>query len=270
MLLHKIRRLILSRRNSTLIIGFLVFLYLCSLKKSKSSRHDSFRIRGKKLKPKEVTTSQPKVSKPVVIARVLGNDLPPLHHEYQTYLNTKYILDREKLPDEYQKFWVVNCLESDEKVQNLTALLTRYEQQYQLVKCTNKSNPQKYMRDILKANKARNRAIRASFKKFNPNWVFVLDGSHFVTEQSLIPLKNVVQTQIPMLHFVASYRLLFKYLVDSRTKLRRNDTTCGTLAKKIGLKCQRKTVKISLKYQKFCFFFQNFAPEVLSCSIFSK
>ena len=235
-----------------------MFLYLCSLKKSKSSRHDSFRIRGKKLKPKEVTTSQPKVSKPVVIARVLGNDLPPLHHEYQTYLNTKYILDREKLPDEYQKFWVVNCLESDEKVQNLTALLTRYEQQYQLVKCTNKSNPQKYMRDILKANKARNRAIRASFKKFNPNWVFVLDGSHFVTEQSLIPFKNVVQTQIPMLHFVASYRLLFKYLVDSRTKLRRNDTICGTLTEKSRLKMPDKMslkYKSCRKYQKFCLFF---------------
>ena len=206
----------MHKKNALLIICFLFFLLITSLRKPKQGRRStrsSYRGRApsNELRDDEIV---PKV----IIARILGNDLPPLHYEHQTYINMKFIIDNERLPDNFDRFWTVNCLETERKVQNLTGFLIARQERFNVLSCSNKTVAEKYVADILRANKARNFAIRSSFKLFKPHWVFLFDGSQFLTEEGLGTITKVLKTSIPLLHLTPAYRLIYKYAIDWKTK----------------------------------------------------
>ncbi|XP_075240252.1 uncharacterized protein LOC142335808 [Convolutriloba macropyga] len=130
----------------------------------------------------------------------------------------KFIIDNERLPDNFDRFWTVNCLETERKVQNLTGFLIARQERFNVLSCSNKTVAEKYVADILRANKARNFAIRSSFKLFKPHWVFLFDGSQFLTEEGLGTITKVLKTSIPLLHLTPAYRLIYKYAIDWKTK----------------------------------------------------
>lgn len=66
----------------------------------------------------------------IVLYRILGNDLPPLHRSDQTYANLKFILDYEPALPHCQKKWVVNRIVSSRMERRIIDLLECHGQSH--------------------------------------------------------------------------------------------------------------------------------------------
>jgi hypothetical protein len=66
----------------------------------------------------------------VILTRILGNALPPLHSRDQTLTNTRFILANESAWDNCQKTWILNRILDSEEKAALVDLLREHKQQF--------------------------------------------------------------------------------------------------------------------------------------------
>ncbi len=66
----------------------------------------------------------------VVLTRILGNPLPPLHSHEQTLINTRFILEHESAWVNCQKTWILNRILDAEMKSALVELLREHKQQF--------------------------------------------------------------------------------------------------------------------------------------------
>ena len=79
---------------------------------------------------KDLPVQKPQKPFRYLIVRLLSNDLPPLHSENQTFLNTKFIIENEKLPENFYRLWIFHSIIDGEKLRTITKLLNEYGEWY--------------------------------------------------------------------------------------------------------------------------------------------
>ena len=150
-----------------------------------------------------------------IIIRILGNDLN-MHGENQTYINLKFTLENEKNFKDTSKLFILNKIINETKKNKIINLLNKHSIKYidfpfdktELNKLKNNNNwtdielffkknvdyqfvgqHRKYILNKLKPfnqyiinnNGMRNFAIEYG-KKYNYEWIFVLDSNNFIIE----------------------------------------------------------------------------------------
>ena len=66
----------------------------------------------------------------ILLVRILGNDVPDLHHENQTLKNLKFTLKYEKDYKFIDKLFVLNRLYDENKKRDIIQLLQEFNQKY--------------------------------------------------------------------------------------------------------------------------------------------
>ena len=147
------------------------------------------------------------------VTRIISNDLPPLHGETQTYLNTKLILEREKLPSDFERIWILNSILNKTKKDHLRRLISSHREVYHIINPPSTKDAKILQNEVLNINKARNFAIEKSFQ-LGAKWVLILDGCSFLTSESLRSIENVLRrrNQSEVLYFLPMVRLQHKAL----------------------------------------------------------
>ena len=126
---------------------------------------------------------KPTVDKTVVVVRILSNDLPPLHGEQQTYLNTETILKHEQLPPGFKRLWMLSGMVDETKQGELFKLLHSHNEWYFVITISETNNVQELEEAALNVNKARNAGLKLGFDS-GAYWVIVFDGCSFITRES--------------------------------------------------------------------------------------
>ena len=151
------------------------------------------------------------MSKSVVVARILSNDLPPLHGDRQTYLNSRFILQHEILPPDFKRLWILNSIVNKSKQEELETLLTTYDEWFETISFPKTNNSKVLEQQVLNVNRARNIGIWEAFQS-GANWVLVLDGCSFLTSESLSSIAPFIRdkTRKEVLYFIPMVRLQHK------------------------------------------------------------
>lgn len=68
--------------------------------------------------------------KPIGLYRIIGNDIPGLHSEEQTYVNLKFILENEPRFDEVDSYFVLNRINDSDKLQKYKELLIQHNAKF--------------------------------------------------------------------------------------------------------------------------------------------
>ena len=186
---------------------------------------------NKFLKNKEfLTIDDVKLSKPkninysfnLVVLRIIGNDLPPLHTSNQSIFNIKYIIDNEKLPNSSKRIWILNRLIDNEKRDEIIRILNQNNETFKIINYDNKEllnigledfehsrnifnkeiffflkNKNKFFNKILmnfnkyimNNNGARNFALKTG-KEEKGKWILPLDGNIFITQDEYKKIEN--------------------------------------------------------------------------------
>ena len=163
-----------------------------------------------------------------VLWRILGSDLPPRHHQRQTFNNVKFILENEELTDDICRRWLLNRIWDGEAEKELITLLSLHHELVHRIPFDRKiyrhqfldpsglppkfdpmrivsAGPRNiaellalewvYRRKNLAAialNEARNIAIALGAKE--ARWVLPLDGSTFMSKDAICELRELIQT----------------------------------------------------------------------------
>ena len=157
----------------------------------------------------------------LVFARVLGNDLPPLHSTNQTAINTRTVLENETtLPSNCKRLWILNSIADKSKMDYLIVMLKNYNEEFRVIE-TDFNSPRKIVADGLNVNRARNLALKVGFEELEASWVFLFDGAAFLTTEGYSPLVvfSKEQQEKPVFHFTAVYRLLYKIQLKSELRI---------------------------------------------------
>lgn len=145
--------------------------------------------------------------KKYLIIRILGNDLPTLHGDNQTYSNLEFTLRHEKEFEKTDKLYILNRIINTKKKNKIEEILKNYNTNYihipfekkifdklpklnynlnQIKKMTHKKLTKllyRYNLYIVNNNGSRNFAIEYG-KQNNYEWTFVLDSNSFFTLKS--------------------------------------------------------------------------------------
>jgi len=166
-------------------------------------------------------------SSKLLLCRILGNDLPPRHHQRQTLNNVKFILEHERLTEQFERRWILNRLWDSGAEEKLIDLLKRSNQEFMSIPFNRNLYRQQsldasglprsfdpikimnsvtlkraqviafewiYRRKNLTAiglNSARNVAIETGLKQ--ARWVLPLDGNTFMRREALLDLLELIR-----------------------------------------------------------------------------
>ena len=172
-------------------------------------------------KPKDI-----KYNFNLVILRIIGNDLPPLHTSNQSIFNIEYIINNEELPNSSKRVWILNRLINNEKKDQIIKLLDKNNESYKIINYENKKlldiglenfehsrnifnreiffflkNKNKFFNKILinfnkyimNNNGARNFALEIG-KKEKGKWILPLDGNIFITKNDYKKIENDIES----------------------------------------------------------------------------
>ena len=186
-----------------------------------------------------------------IIIRILGNDIPGLHNESQTYNNLKFTLENEDDFPQTDKLYLLNKIYNQTKLSKITDLLDRHNANYKLIPFPDgdffdldkellgeEISFQKYKTrrfslkpfikklisindTIIGINKARNWAIDYGKKK-NYNWIFVLDSNQYFLKRDYEIIINSIKSDSQVL-IIPQYRLDDKNL-DNQVLLNINNS----------------------------------------------
>lgn len=65
--------------------------------------------------------------------RIIGNDLPPRHHDGQTLESLRFILEHEPALEQCEKRWIINRIYDPRRQEAIVALLERFRQRYEVI-----------------------------------------------------------------------------------------------------------------------------------------
>ncbi|XP_063720224.1 uncharacterized protein LOC134846762 [Symsagittifera roscoffensis] len=160
------------------------------------------------IQPEKIEGSRQKL---IYLTRIISNDLPPMHFEDQTYLNTKAILNHEPLPSNFRRFWVIYCVMNKTTELRLEKLIQSKQEKYHIVPFSSSKDVAAVIKETLNNDRARNIGVQMSFDD-GAEWVHSLDGCQFLTGESISnldrALNSLKDTQI--FHFVPLVRLWYK------------------------------------------------------------
>ena len=157
---------------------------------------------------------QKKVTTRFYIARVLSNDLPPLHSENQTLLNTELILNQEKLPSDYRRSWVVHSIVDSKKEKQLSELLNSKHERNTVIQLPKTSNFSVLKKMVFNVNRARSKILVSAFED-GAEWVIISDGCTFLTNESLDALQSFLENRGSLIFmFIPMFRLQHKVRID--------------------------------------------------------
>lgn len=74
----------------------------------------------------------PQTSKPFILFRAIGNDLPPRHAHGQAYENMRFMLENEKTFDDLDVRWYLNRILNQSELLRIVQLLVRHNQTFML------------------------------------------------------------------------------------------------------------------------------------------
>ena len=145
------------------------------------------------------------------IIRLLSNDLPPLHSQRQTYLNTELILKREKLPTGFKRLWILKSIVNRTKEAELVKLLRYFREDFEIIPLSNSNDPKILQKEVRDTNSGRNFGILRAFDD-GASWVFVFDGCLFITTEGFSSFKTFLSkpNKTEFLKFVPMVRLEYK------------------------------------------------------------
>ena len=144
------------------------------------------------------------------VARVLGNDLPPLHGENQTFLNTELILSQEMPPENFQRIWILSCIIDKTKEREILNLLKAKGELTQVIPLSKKMDLSTLKTDVFDVNRARNSVLVSAFEA-GAEWVILLDGSTFLTNESFNSFRTIIENRKKTLfNFIPMVRLQYK------------------------------------------------------------
>ncbi len=155
----------------------------------------------------------------IVVLRILSNDLPPLHSSNQSLLNTKYILEKEKLPSGFKRLWVLNSIANKDKEKDLVELLTSHGEVFDKIPLVLGKSVTAMESQALNPNAGRNKGIVRGFR-MGAKWVVVFDGCSFVTKESYDTLSTFLNSKTSasfIFHFIPMVRLQHKVQMNSET-----------------------------------------------------
>ena len=156
----------------------------------------------------------PECGNTIYIARILSNDLVPLHGEDQTLLNTQLILNREILPENIRRLWILNCFLDKSKERQILDLLASRGEYSEIITLSRNRNFTTMKADALNVNRARNRGLVSSFEA-GAAWVILLDGSSFITSDALNSLVTMIANpNDTRLNLIPMLRLQHKIKLD--------------------------------------------------------
>ena len=146
-----------------------------------------------------------------VICRILSNDLTPLHGNSQTFLNTVTILNQEKLPLDFRRHWIINCIMDKMKEKALIRLFKSRGETYDVIRPKKPASTFMLLNEALNVNRARNFGLFTSFQ-MGANWVYILDGASFLTSESLESITNITRNSSSdqTVFFIPMVRLQYK------------------------------------------------------------
>ncbi len=156
---------------------------------------------------------------PYVLARILSNDLSPLHGVNQTYFNTKLILEEEVIPEDFTRLWVVSSILDEHSKNLILQLLRRHHQWVKVIPVPKVSNFTQLKSSVLNPNRARNLALKSGLDA-GAKWVFLFDGGSILTSEAIKSLAGIGnRTRDPLIFaFIPTVRLLYKVeITSSRT-----------------------------------------------------
>ena len=169
------------------------------------------------------------VKKKFLIIRMLGNDMPNIHHKYQTLKNLEFTLKNESNFKNTDKIYLLNRIYDKTKREKIIQLLKQHKTKYieipfnmsyfkKLPKLNftyndlQMMNREEYIPKLLKHNlylvnnnKARNYCINYG-KKNNYEWTFALDSNSFFTEKDYYNIINNIDKKTQYIE-IPQYRL---------------------------------------------------------------
>tara|TARA_S200000501_G_scaffold131063_1_gene123910 strand:+ start:2947 stop:6174 length:3228 start_codon:yes stop_codon:yes gene_type:complete len=158
-----------------------------------------------------------------ILYRIIGNDMPPLQGEGQLIKNLKFIVEHEKLKEDYKRVWILNRIHDSQKLNKIKTFLDEQNEEYKEIDfiysefISQKLNINKnillllnnhfwYEADETKINlfvlllknfnnyaTNINQARNFCFKDGNIQnckWVFPLDGNIFIPDKNLLKISD--------------------------------------------------------------------------------
>jgi len=201
----------------------------------------------------------------ICLIRIIGNDLPGLHDEYQTLNNLEFILKNELSFDGVDKIFFINRIVSKEKNEKIRSLLNKYECSH----IEEKFNPREFIdipwntkdmpgtdylnsrkiseRDILfmdvvrrnlrnaylmNNNGARNSALEFGYSE-GYDWVLPFDGNCFFSEKQIKKLHHTLDEAKEDIEY-----LIFpmERCLENTTDLATKDATAAVEEPQIGFR----------------------------------
>ena len=162
----------------------------------------------------------------LLVIRIIGNDLPPLHNSSQTLLNIEFIIKNEKLPNSSKRLWIINRLINNKKSKEIINLLDQYKENYKIINYEKKilksigfedfqhsknifnrevffylKSKYKFLNKILinfnkyimNNNGARNFALKIG-KEEKVKWILPLDGNIFIPSSAYKNIKSDIRS----------------------------------------------------------------------------
>ncbi len=158
---------------------------------------------------------KPTVEKTVVVVRILSNDLPPLHGEQQTYLNTETILKREQLPPGFERLWILSGMVDKSKQAELVKLLESYNEWYSVIAVPETNNVQELIEVSLNVNKARNTGLKLGFDS-GAYWVILFDSCSFITRESYRSIRDsMVKMTANIFYYIPMVRIYHRIEINA-------------------------------------------------------
>ena len=161
----------------------------------------------------------------LIVVRIIGNNLPPLHNPDQSLVNMKFIIENEKLPYSSKRIWVINRIINSEVRKSIVNLLDQYKEQYKIINYESKQinniafedfqhsknifnrevsyylkSKNKFFNKILfnfnkyimNNNGARNFALKIG-KQEKAKWTLPLDGNIFIPSAGYKKIEDDIQ-----------------------------------------------------------------------------
>ena len=145
-----------------------------------------------------------------LLTRILSNDLVPLHADSQTLINTKFILDREILPKDFGRLWVIHSVIDKDKISQIYFLLLSYGEWVEILHLPKTRNIEVLQKAAFNINRGRNFALEHAFKT-EAEWVFLYDGCSFLPTESLQALSRMAnKPNYYLFHYTPMVRLHYK------------------------------------------------------------
>ena len=169
------------------------------------------------------------IHKKFLIIRILGNDIPNIHHKYQTLINLEFTLKNEVKFKDTDKIYLLNRIYDKIKRDKIIQLLKIYKTEFIEIPFDmsyfkklpelyfsyhdlRSMNKKEYISKLLKHNlylvnnnKARNYCIDYG-EKNNYTWTFALDSNNFFIEKDYYDIINNIDKNTQYIE-IPQYRL---------------------------------------------------------------